>query len=121
VLWLRVLSIDPLLMSIQESQAQYATLHFDLDKIQTRLQAMKDYLGLALGEVASVVFEERKLAAEGKTIPARTHVDIATRASIGASLAMLIPQFDQIDLAIQHGQAVCESLCPALKKSDTVN
>jgi hypothetical protein len=60
---------------------------------------------------------ENEAVSVGKRPAPRTDLDIATRAAIAASAAMLFPQLRQLNLAIDYAQKACSTLSPSLQKS----
>ena len=104
-------------MSPAAEQEQYIALYFDLEKIKTQLALAHQNIAEGLDAVASVYVAENEALNNGKTPVRRVDLDIATRAAIASSTAMLFPQLRQLIMAVEYGQNACSVLCPSLQKS----
>lgn len=100
-----------------QDQEQYLALYFDLEKLKTQIVLAHQNLVEGLDTIAAVYVKESELLDSGKKPVQRAELDIATRAAIAASTAMLFPQLRQLNLAIEYGQKACAVLCPAIQKS----
>src|ERR1035437_8210011 len=104
-------------MSPAAEQEQYIALYFDLEKIKTQIALAHQTLVEGLDSISGVFVKEGELVASGKTPAQRVDLDIATRAAIAASTAMIFPQIRQLNLAVEYAHQACSVLCPALQKS----
>jgi hypothetical protein len=73
-----------------------------------------------LDSIASVYTDDKVLTVAGKKAPVRVELDVATRAAIASSAAMLFPQMRQLVMAVDYAQSACAFLCPTLQKSTSV-
>ena len=104
-------------MSPAAEQEQYIALYFDLEKVRTQIALAHQNIVEGLDSIAAVYVVENEALNSGKKPVQRADLDIATRAAIAASTAMLFPQLRQLTLAVEYGQKACSMLCPSLQKS----
>jgi hypothetical protein len=107
-------------MSPAAEQEQYIALYFDLEKIKTQIALAHQNIVEGLDSIASVYVVENEALISGKKPVQRADLDIATRAAIAASAAMLFPQLRQLTMAVDYAQKACSMLCPSLQKSSSV-
>jgi hypothetical protein len=107
-------------MSPAAEQEQYIALYFDLEKIKAQIALAQQNLVAGLDSIAAVYVAESEALDNGKQPARRADLDIATRAAIASSTAMLFPQMRQLIMAVEYGQNACSVLCPALQKSSSV-
>src|ERR1019366_7173716 len=98
-------------------QEQYIALYVDLEKVKTQIALAHQNLEDGLDSIAAVYLAESEALDNGKKPAPRAALDIATRAAIAASAAMLFPQMRQLIMAVEYGQNACSVLCPSLQKS----
>ena len=101
-------------------QEQYLALYFDLERVKTQLALANQNILDGLDVIAAVYILENDGSAQGKQPAPRAALDIASRAAISSSVAMLFPQLRQLTAAVEYSQRACTVLCPALQKSSSV-
>lgn len=99
-------------------QMQYSELYFDLERTRNGLLAIKDLVESTSESLTQVYVNEQEMLAKGEPVPDRIPLDVAIRAGLSSSVALLYPQLLQMLHSLQHGQMACKLMCPFLEPAE---